>query len=219
MNPQLFFAFVPVAAALACTPGVDWAYSITRGAAAAQLCAGRSRTLRRLCPAHPADGGRAGGRSVGYARTARLAHRSRGRLPAVAGISTLRSWRGASFTAAAAVGKPAPTSSGPSSRAWAPAASTPKACCSMWRWCRSSSAPKRLFPLPVQSGLLGLTFVLLAGNRLHLRGAAGPQTPAVPARRRPHRDARQRHHHGAPGRACSWPSSCFPLRCRAHQQA
>ena len=47
MNPQLFFAFVLVAAALACTPGVDWAYSISAGLrqrsfvpAVAGLCGG-----------------------------------------------------------------------------------------------------------------------------------------------------------------------------------
>src|SRR6187549_2013021 len=47
MNPQLFFAFVLVAVALACTPGVDWAYSIAAGLrqrsfapAVAGLCGG-----------------------------------------------------------------------------------------------------------------------------------------------------------------------------------
>ena len=47
MNPELFLAFVLVAVALACTPGVDWAYSITAGLrrrsfvpAVAGLCGG-----------------------------------------------------------------------------------------------------------------------------------------------------------------------------------
>ena len=47
MNPQLFLAFLLVAGALACTPGVDWAYSITAGLkqrsfvpAVAGLCGG-----------------------------------------------------------------------------------------------------------------------------------------------------------------------------------
>src|ERR671920_2657208 len=47
MNPELFLAFVLVAAALACTPGVDWAYSIAAGLrqrsfvpAVAGLCGG-----------------------------------------------------------------------------------------------------------------------------------------------------------------------------------
>ena len=47
MNPQLFLAFLVVAVALACTPGVDWAYSIAAGLrqrsfapAVAGLCGG-----------------------------------------------------------------------------------------------------------------------------------------------------------------------------------
>lgn len=47
VNPQLFLAFMLVAVTLACTPGVDWAYSISAGLrqrsfvpAVAGLCSG-----------------------------------------------------------------------------------------------------------------------------------------------------------------------------------
>ncbi len=71
----------------------------------------------------------------------------------------------------------------------------------------SAEAP---LPVPVQSGLLGLTFVLLAAVVYTCRGPAVPEAAPVPAGGRPPGDAGQRDHHGVPRRRAARPSSCCP---------
>lgn len=162
MNPQLFFAFVLVAAALACTPGVDWAYSITAGLrqrsfvpAVAGLCGGYVlhtvllvAGLAALLTGLPGVLGWLTVAGAGYLLWL--------------GISTLRSWRGASFTAADAVGKPSNQL-----RTFLQGIGTsginPKGLLFYVALVPQFVSPDAALPVPVQSGLLGLTFVLLAG--------------------------------------------------------
>ena len=98
MNPQLFPAFLVVAVALACTPGVDWAYSIAAGL--------RQRSFA------PAVAGLCGGYAVHTALLVLGLAALLAGMPGVLGwltaagalyllwlgFSTLRSWRGASFS-------------------------------------------------------------------------------------------------------------------------
>ncbi len=162
MNPQLFFAFVLVAAALACTPGVDWAYSITAGLrqrsfvpAVAGLCGGYVlHTLLMVVGLAALLSGMPG--VLGWLTVAGAGYLL------WLGISTLRSWRGASFTAADAVGKPANQL-----RIFLQGMGTsginPKGLLFYVALVPQFVSPDAALPLPVQSGLLGLTFVLLAG--------------------------------------------------------
>ncbi|QDY89830.1 LysE family translocator [Arthrobacter sp. UKPF54-2] len=167
MNPQLFLAFIGVAVALACTPGVDWAYSIAAGL--------RERSLV------PAVAGLCGGYVVHTALlTAGLAAVITG-MPGLLGwltvagaayllwlgAGTVRSWRGASFGAADA----------PASARADAAASANQFRIFLQGMGTSGINPKGLLfflalvpqfvstdaalPVPLQSGLLGLTFVLL----------------------------------------------------------
>ena len=147
MNAQLFLAFLLVAGALACTPGVDWAYSITAGLkqrsfvpAVAGLCGGYVLHtvllvlgLTALLTAAPGV--------LGWLTVAGAAYLLWLRL------TTLRSWRGASFGAGVRR-----TSSGPSCAAWEPAASTPRVCSSTLPWCHSSSARTAHCPFPCSPG-------------------------------------------------------------------
>ena len=147
MNTQLFFAFVLVAAALACTPGVDWAYSITAGlrqrsfvpavAGLAALLAGMPGVLGWVTVA-----------GAGYLLWL--------------GVSTLRSWRGASFTAAAAPGKPAGNQLRTFLQGMGTSGINPKGLLFYVALVPQFVSPEAPLPVPVQSGLLGLTFVLLA---------------------------------------------------------
>jgi threonine/homoserine/homoserine lactone efflux protein len=162
MNPQLFFAFVLVAAALACTPGVDWAYSITAGLrqrsfvpAVAGLCGGYVlHTLLLVVGLAALLSGMPG--LLGWLTVAGAGYLL------WLGISTLRSWRGASFSAADAVGKPADQL-----RTFLQGMGTsginPKGLLFYVALVPQFVSPDATLPLPVQSGLLGLTFVLLAG--------------------------------------------------------
>lgn len=161
MNPQLFLAFLVVAAALACTPGVDWAYTIAAGL--------RQRSFV------PAVAGLCGGYVLHTALlVAGLAAVLAG-MPGVLGwitlagagyllwlgVGTLRSWRAASFSAAAAAGP------GTQLRTFLQGMGTsginPKGLLfyvALIPQFVSTDAP---LPVPVQSGLLGMTFVALAG--------------------------------------------------------
>ena len=126
LNPQLFFAFLLVAAALACTPGVDWAYTIAAGLrqrsfvpAVAGLCGGYVlhtvllvAGLAALLTGMPGVLGWITLAGAGYLLWL--------------GVGTLRSWRGASFSADRPAVRAAP-GSGRSFRAWEPAESTPRA--------------------------------------------------------------------------------------------
>ena len=166
MNPQLFFAFIGVAVALACTPGVDWAYSIAAGL--------RERSFV------PAVAGLCGGYVVHTALlTAGLAAVITG-MPGLLGwltvagaayllwlgAGTVRSWRGASF------GAPSPGAS--RADAAAPANQfriflqgmgtsgiNPKGLLFFLALVPQFVSTDAPLPVPLQSGLLGLTFVLL----------------------------------------------------------
>ncbi|WP_324643500.1 LysE family translocator [Pseudarthrobacter sp. LT1] len=161
MNPQLFLAFLVVAAALACTPGVDWAYTIAAGL--------RQRSFV------PAVAGLCGGYVLHTALlVAGLAAVLAG-MPGVLGwitlagagyllwlgVGTLRSWRGASFSADAAVGP------GTQLRTFLQGMGTsginPKGLLFYVALIPQFVSADASLPVPVQSGLLGMTFVGLAG--------------------------------------------------------
>jgi threonine/homoserine/homoserine lactone efflux protein len=162
MNPQLFFAFVLVAAALACTPGVDWAYSITAGLrqrsfvpAVAGLCGGYVlHTLLMVAGLAALLSGLPG--LLGWLTVAGAAYLL------WLGISTLRSWRGASFSTADPVGKPA-NQLRTFLQGMGTSGINPKGLLFYVALVPQFVSPEAALPVPVQSGLLGLTFVLLAG--------------------------------------------------------
>ncbi len=165
MDPQLFLAFIGVAVALACTPGVDWAYSIAAGLkersfvpAVAGLCGGYvvhsallAAGLAAVITGLPGLLGWLTVAGAGYLLWL--------------GASTVRSWRGASFGAQA---------TGPADRAHAPASQfrvflqgmgtsgiNPKGLLFFVALIPQFVSPDADLPVPLQSGLLGLTFVLL----------------------------------------------------------
>lgn len=174
MNPQLFFAFLLVAVALACTPGVDWAYSIAAGLrqrsfipAVAGLCSGyvvhtllMAAGLAALLAGVPGLLGWLTIAGAGYLIWL--------------GWLTIRSWRDASFA----------TDAGTDSRAGGPAGSrdskapasqmraflqgmgtsgiNPKGLLFFLALVPQFVTPEAPLPVPVQSGVLGLTFVALA---------------------------------------------------------
>lgn len=163
MNAQLFLAFIVVAAALACTPGVDWAYSITAGLrersfvpAVAGLCGGyvlhtilMAAGLAALLAGMPGVLGWITVAGAGYLLWL--------------GASTLRSWRGASFSAADAVGSPAANQLRTFLQGMGTSGINPKGLLFYVALVPQFVSPEASLPVPVQSGLLGLTFVLLAG--------------------------------------------------------
>ncbi len=162
MNPQLFLAFVIVAVTLACTPGVDWAYSIAAGLrqrsflpAVAGLCSGYVlhtallvAGLAALLTGVPGLLGWLTIAGAGYLLWL--------------GVSTMRSWRGASFSADDAVGQ-----SRNQLRTFLQGMGTsginPKGLLFFLALVPQFVSPEASFPVPVQSGVLGLTFVLFAG--------------------------------------------------------
>jgi threonine/homoserine/homoserine lactone efflux protein len=162
VNPQLFVAFVLVAAALACTPGVDWAYSITAGLrqrsfapAVAGLCGGYLlHTLLMVAGLAALLAGLPG--VLGWITVAGAAYLL------WLGISTLRSWRGASFSEAGAVGKPAANQLRTFLQGMGTSGINPKGLLFYVALVPQFVSPEASLPVPVQSGLLGLTFVLLA---------------------------------------------------------
>ena len=163
MNAQLFFAFIVVAVALACTPGVDWAYSITAGLrqrsfvpAVAGLCGGyvlhtvlMVAGLAALLAGMPGVLGWITVAGAGYLLWL--------------GISTLRSWRGASFSAADAVGTPAANQLRTFLQGMGTSGINPKGLLFYVALVPQFVSPEASLPVPVQSGLLGLKFVLLGG--------------------------------------------------------
>ena len=161
MNPELFLAFVLVAVALACTPGVDWAYSITAG-------------LRRRSFV-PAVAGLCGGYVLHtILLVAGLAAVLSG-MPGVLtwititgagyllwlGTSTIRSWRGASFSAADAVGRPVASQFRTVLQGMGTSGINPKGLLFFVALIPQFVSAEAPLPVPVQSGLLGLTFVAL----------------------------------------------------------
>ena len=162
MNPELFLAFVLVAAALACTPGVDWAYSIAAGLrqrsfvpAVAGLCGGYVlHTVLLVAGLAALLTGMPG--VLGWITLAGAAYLM------WLGISTLRSWRGASFTAGGAG-----TAGSSRLRTFLQGMGTsginPKGLLFYVALVPQFVSADASLPVPVQSGLLGMTFVLLAG--------------------------------------------------------
>ncbi|MFK0041838.1 LysE family translocator [Paenarthrobacter sp. NPDC090517] len=161
MNPQLFLAFMLVAVSLACTPGVDWAYSISAGLrqrsfvpAVAGLCSGYViHTLLMVAGLAALLAGVPG--LLGWLTIAGSAYLL------WLGIATLRSWRGASFSAEGGV------VSGNQLRTFLQGMGTsginPKGLLFFVALVPQFVSPEAALPVPVQSGLLGLTFVILAG--------------------------------------------------------
>ncbi|MGX5716158.1 LysE family translocator [Arthrobacter sp. MAHUQ-56] len=161
MNPQLFLAFLVVAAALACTPGVDWAYTIAAGLrqrsfvpAVAGLCGGYVlHTVLLVAGLAAVLAGMPGVLAwITLAGAAYLLW---------LGVGTLRSWRGASFSAAAATGN------GTQLRTFLQGMGTsginPKGLLFYVALIPQFVSAEAALPVPVQSGLLGMTFVALAG--------------------------------------------------------
>jgi threonine/homoserine/homoserine lactone efflux protein len=161
MNPQLFLAFIVVAAALACTPGVDWAYTIAAGLrqrsfvpAVAGLCGGYVlHTVLLVAGLAALLAGMPG--VLGWITLAGAAYLL------WLGIGTLRSWRGASFGAGAAGG------SGTQLRTFLQGMGTsginPKGLLFYVALIPQFVSADASLPVPLQSGLLGMTFVALAG--------------------------------------------------------
>lgn len=162
MNSQLFLAFLVVAGALACTPGVDWAYSIAAGLkqrsfvpAVAGLCGGYVlHTVLMVAGLAALLAGLPG--VLGWLTVAGSAYLL------WLGFGTIRSWRGATFTAE--VTSPA---SSTQFRSFLHGVGTsginPKGLLFFVALVPQFVSPEAALPVPVQSGLLGLTFVLLAG--------------------------------------------------------
>lgn len=162
MNPQLFLAFAIVAVTLACTPGVDWAYSIAAGLrqrsflpAVAGLCSGYVvHTVLLVAGLAALLTGVPG--LLGWLTIAGAAYLL------WLGVSTTRSWRGASFSADDAVGQ-----SRNQLRTFLQGMGTsginPKGLLFFLALVPQFVSPEASLPVPVQSGVLGLTFVLFAG--------------------------------------------------------
>ena len=161
MNPQLFLAFIVVAAALACTPGVDWAYSITAGLgrssfvpAVAGLCSGYVlHTLLMVAGLAAVLASMPG--LLGWITVAGAVYLL------WLGTVTIRSWRGASFTATAA-GNPGQNQLRSFLQGMGTSGINPKGLLFFLALVPQFVSPDAPLPVPVQSGLLGLTFVLLA---------------------------------------------------------
>ncbi|MGF9650082.1 LysE family translocator [Pseudarthrobacter oxydans] len=161
MNAELFLAFVLVAAALACTPGVDWAYSIAAGLrqrsfvpAVAGLCSGYVlhtallvAGLAALLTGMPGV--------LGWITLAGAAYLM------WLGVSTLRSWRAASFSAG--TGNDGSTRLRTFLQGMGTSGINPKGLLFYVALVPQFVSAEASLPVPVQSGLLGLTFVLLAG--------------------------------------------------------
>ncbi|MDQ0828100.1 threonine/homoserine/homoserine lactone efflux protein [Arthrobacter sp. B2I5] len=161
MNPQLFLAFLVVAAALACTPGVDWAYTIAAGLrqrsfvpAVAGLCGGYIlHTVLLVAGLAAVLAGMPG--VLGWITLAGAGYLL------WLGVGTLRSWRGASFSAHAA------GAAGTQLRTFLQGMGTsginPKGLLFYVALIPQFVSSEAALPVPVQSGLLGMTFVALAG--------------------------------------------------------
>lgn len=160
MNPQLFLAFLLVAGALACTPGVDWAYSITAGLkqrsfvpAVAGLCGGYVlHTVLLVAGLAAVLTGVPG--MLGWLTVAGAAYLL------WLGLTTIRTWRGASF-GAAEVRAPA-NQFRTFLQGMGTSGINPKGLLFYVALVPQFVSPEASLPVPVQSGLLGLTFVLLA---------------------------------------------------------
>lgn len=161
MNPQLFLAFLLVAGALACTPGVDWAYSISAGLkqrsfvpAVAGLCGGYVlHTVLLVAGLAALLTGVPG--MLGWLTVAGAAYLL------WLGLTTIRTWREASF-GGAEVRAPA-NQLRTFLQGMGTSGINPKGLLFYVALVPQFVSPEASLPVPVQSGLLGLTFVLLVG--------------------------------------------------------
>jgi threonine/homoserine/homoserine lactone efflux protein len=159
MNAQLFLAFLVVAGALACTPGVDWAYSITAGLkqrsfvpAVAGLCGGYVlHTVLLVAGLAALLTGVPG--MLGWLTVAGAAYLL------WLGLTTIRTWRGASF-GSAELRAPA-NQFRTFLQGMGTSGINPKGLLFYVALVPQFVSPEASLPVPVQSGLLGLTFVLL----------------------------------------------------------
>ena len=161
MNPQLFLAFLLVAGALACMPGVDWAYSITAGLkqrsfvpAVAGLCGGYVlHTVLLVAGLAALLTGVPG--MLGWLTVAGAAYLL------WLGLTTIRTWRGASF--GSAEGRAPANQFRTFLQGMGTSGINPKGLLFYVALVPQFVSPEASLPVPVQSGLLGLTFVLLVG--------------------------------------------------------
>jgi threonine/homoserine/homoserine lactone efflux protein len=165
VNPQLFLAFLVVAGALACTPGVDWAYSIAAGLrqrsfvpAVAGLCGGYVlHTVLMVAGLAALLAGLPG--VLGWLTVAGAAYLL------WLGFGTIRSWRGATFGDGAPSTQASPQAESTQFRTFLQGVGTsginPKGLLFFVALVPQFVSPEAPLPVPVQSGLLGLTFVLL----------------------------------------------------------
>ncbi|GGH95164.1 LysE family translocator [Arthrobacter liuii] len=161
MNPQLFLAFLVVAAALACTPGVDWAYTIAAGLrqrsfvpAVAGLCGGYVlHTVLLVAGLAAVLAGMPG--VLGWITLAGAGYLL------WLGVGTLRSWRGATFSADAAVGPV--TQLRTFLQGMGTSGINPKGLLFYVALIPQFVSADASLPVPLQSGLLGITFVAVAG--------------------------------------------------------
>lgn len=165
MNPQLFLAFLVVAGALACTPGVDWAYSIAAGLrqrsfvpAVAGLCGGYVlHTVLMVAGLAALLAGLPG--VLGWLTVAGAAYLL------WLGFGTIRSWRGATFGDGAPSTEASRQAESTQFRTFLQGVGTsginPKGLLFFVALVPQFVSTEAPLPVPVQSGLLGLTFVLL----------------------------------------------------------
>lgn len=170
MDPQLFIAFIVVAATLACTPGLDWAYTISAGLrqrsfipAVAGLCSGYVvHTLLMAAGLAALLAGVPG--LLGWLTIAGAAYLL------WLGAGTIKSWRTASFAADGVVaeGVVVGQASQPASQlrsffqGMGTSGINPKGLLFFLALVPQFVSADAPLPIPVQSGLLGLTFVALA---------------------------------------------------------
>lgn len=170
MNPQLFLAFIGVAVALACTPGVDWAFSITAGLqersfvpAVSGLCSGYVvHTALLVAGLAAVITGMPGLLSW-------LTAAGAGYLLWL-GVTTMRSWRDASFSAVPA-GRPTPAANATAAagssqfrvflRGMGTSGINPKGLLFFVALVPQFASPHAALSVPLQSAVMGLTFVLL----------------------------------------------------------
>ena len=159
MNPQLFFAFLVVAGALACTPGVDWAYSITAGLkqrsfvpAVAGLCGGYVlHTVLLVAGLAALLTGIPG--VLGWLTVAGAAY--------LLGSDSPPFGPGAEQASAAAEVRTPANQFQTFLRGMGTSGINPKGLLFYVALVPQFVSPEAPLPVPVQSGLLGLTFVLL----------------------------------------------------------
>lgn len=162
MDPHLILGFAAVSAALALTPGADWAYAISSGLSG-----------RRIAPA-------VGGLLSGFvvhtllivAGLAALVIAMPQLLAALTligaayliwlGVSTTRSWRSAGYTTAAADAQPPPGSAKSFLRGLGTSGTNPKALLLYLALIPQFIDLNAGLPAPVQTGILGISHVLVS---------------------------------------------------------